>query len=265
MVYSPSDTFVKKRNHNMIYTAVIGTLCITVFSLGMAPSHESASCTSLCFSPLLMTCLQPSEMEREHPRGPGGMDREHRGPNGMKPRMAPNANTQRERTQRMMQVDMVEHIMAVAKEIDPDLAAQLALICESDPEAFQKICRRQGQRLGSLIRLRESDPELYELKVTELKTDAEIYKVTEGLRGLDSEEPQTYAKIAALQGLVRARTALSLRAQTLHLSRLEEHIKGLKHKLQDTSDRFDEIVEERVAQLLMSIRKTSKSETTQAE
>ena len=89
--------------------------------------------------------------------------------------------------------------------------------------------------------------------------------MAEGLRGLDTEQAETQAKIAALQGLVRARTALSLRAQTLHLGRLEEHIQGLQDKLQDTTDRFDEIVTERVTQLLQSIKKTDKPNSPQAE
>jgi len=240
----------------MKHTAILGVLFITVMTLGMSPLHENACCNSYCFSPMLTAYVQPGDMEMEHPRGPNGM---------RPPHMTPSSNKENSGMQRKMPANMVEHVMAVAEEIDPDLAAQLARMCESDPDAFHKICRRQGQRLGSLIRLRESDPELYEVKVTELKTDAEIYKTAEELRGLDKDEPHTQAKIAELQGLVRARTALSLRAQTLHIGRLEDHILGLQAKLKDTTTRFDEIVNERVEQLLLSIQKTNKGEATQAE
>lgn len=248
----------------MKHSAIIGALFFTVFSLGMAPSSESTHFSSFCVSPVFLNCLQPSKMSSDHSRVPGGMDKKTPRDSGSMRSQGTSA-LRLARPAPLMPADMVEHIMAVAKEIDPDLAAQLSLICESDPDAFQKICRRQGKRLGSLIRLRESDPELYEVKVTELKTDAEIYRVAEGLRGLDTEQAETQAKIAALQGLVRARTALSLRAQTLHLGRLEEHIQGLQDKLQDTTDRFDEIVTERVTQLLQSIKKTDKPNSPQAE
>jgi hypothetical protein len=149
--------------------------------------------------------------------------------------------------------NMVEHIMAVANEVDPELAARLMSICEKDPEAFNKIIRKQGRRLGSLVRLRESDPELYEVKVTELKTDAEIYHVAEAIRGEDQGEPSVQAKIVELEGLVRVRTAMSIRAQKLYIQRLERHLVGLQERLDDTSNRFDKIVQDRLGQLLQAV------------
>ncbi len=179
----------------------------------------------------------------------GGMDN-IRGRGRMRPdRMSPNG----EGRNRPMPPNLVEHIMAVAKEIDPELASQLSEMCEKDPDAFDKIIRRQGHRLGSLVRLREDDPELFEVKVTELKTDAEIYHVAESLRGQDSASPSIKAQIAELEGLVRVKTAISIRAQTLYIERLERHLEGLQARLEDTSARFDEIVDERVAQLLHAV------------
>ena len=148
---------------------------------------------------------------------------------------------------------MVEHIMEVAQEIDPELASQLSQMCEMDPEAFDKIVRKQGRRLGSLVRLREDDPELFEVKVTELKTDAEIYHVAESLRGLDIKDSSTKAKIAELEGLVRVKTAISIRAQSLYVERLERHLAALRTRLEDTSLRFDEIVDKRLDQLLQAV------------
>jgi len=150
--------------------------------------------------------------------------------------------------------------LAVANEIDPDLGAQLAAVCAVDPEAFQKIIRRQGRRFGSLIRLREDDPELFEVKVTELKIDAEIYSAAEALRGQDLESPESQAKLAELQGLVRAKTALTLRAQTLYIGRLEKHLDALRNRLEDTSARFDEIVTQRVEQLLNTVQNVKQAE-----
>ncbi len=165
-----------------------------------------------------------------------------------------------------MPANMVEHIMAVASEIDPELAAQLLSMCEKDPEAFNKIIRKQGRRLGSLVHLRESDPELYEVKVTELKTDAEIYQVAEAIRGENQSEPATLAKIVELEGLVRVRTAMSVRAQKLYIQRLERHLSGLQEQLEDTSNRFDEIVQDRLGQLLRAVEiDESNSETMQID
>jgi hypothetical protein len=91
------------------------------------------------------------------------------------------------------------------------------------------------------------------VKVTELKTDAEIYQISEAIRGQNQTDPSTLLNIEELKGLVRLRTAMSIRAQTLYIERLEQHIVGLRTKLDDTSNRFDEIVNERLNQLLQAI------------
>ena len=224
--------------------AILGAFCVVVLSLGMAPPNDTS-----CMVPTFMVCLQP-----ENDLGFGAQD----DPAGMRrPKFRPSDRSNDTRgqfdTERKMPKNMVEHVMAVANEIDPDLAAQLAAVCAADPEAFQKIIRRQGRRFGSLIRLREDDPELFEVKVAELKTDAEIYSAAEALRGQDMKSPKSQAKLAELQGLVRAKTALTLRAQTLYIGRLEKHLNALKSRLEDTSVRFDEIVAQRVEQLLATV------------
>jgi hypothetical protein len=68
------------------------------------------------------------------------------------------------------------------------------------------------------------------------------------------ESPESQAKLADLQGLVRAKTALTLRAQTLYIGRLEKHLDALRGRLEDTSVRFDEIVAQRVDQLLNTVQ-----------
>jgi hypothetical protein len=57
-------------------------------------------------------------------------------------------------------------------------------------------------------------------------------------------------------------TALSIRAQTLYIKRLERHLEGLRTQLEDTTSRFDEIVEQRVEQLLQENNKEKSEEPT---
>jgi hypothetical protein len=237
MAYSRSDT--------MKQIAILGALCITVLTLGMAPPNDTSCCGTTCLMPAYLMCLQPEQDT------PAGMRR---------PKLRSNATRDQLEADRKMPKNMVEHVLAVANEIDPDLAAQLSAVCTADPEAFQKIIRRQGRRFDSLIRLREDDPELFEVKVTELKTDAEIYSAAEALRGQDLESPESQAKLAELQGLVRAKTALTLRAQTLYIGRLEKHLDALRNRLEDTSARFDEIVTQRVEQLLNTVQNVKQAE-----
>ncbi len=248
MAYSWSNTMKR--------TAIIGFLFITLMAFGMAAPSDTSCCGPTCLMPAFMTCLQPpSEKGFEHPRGSAGMHR----PNRKSNTTMSNDDIQFGKD-RKITPNMVEHVMAVANEIDPDLAAQLETMCENDPDAFQKIIRRQGRRLRSLVSLRENDPELFEVKVAEFKTDAEIYRASETLRGQDKEAPEFQAKVVALQGLVRAKTALKLRAQTLYIGRLERHIDALRQELDDTTTRFDEIVDDRVEQLLNTVQNVKQDE-----
>jgi len=157
----------------------------------------------------MMFLQTTSEEQRYKDAGEVTKGQGRKRPDRIKPRSDGRNAFSRER---QMPANMVEHVMAVAMEVDPELAEQLKSMCEKDPDAFNKIIRRQGRRMGSLIHLRESDPELFEVKVTELKTDAEIYHVAQNLKGQDPDNPSTQARIAELEGLVRVKTAISIRA-----------------------------------------------------
>jgi hypothetical protein len=235
----------------------LGLFCIVLLLLGMKEPSTQTCCSLNCTTSCLMMYLQtPTDdhpkAERDYPRGQGKVRMDRMKPNG-------------EGMNRTMPVNMVEHIMEVAAEIDPELASKLSVMCEKDPDAFDKIVRRQGHRLGSLIRLREQDPELFEVKVTELKTDAEIYHVAESLRGQDLEDPNMKAKLVELEGLVRVKTAISIRSQMLSIERLERHIEALRTRIEDTSLRFDEIVIKRLDQLLNAVGDESANQPPQTD
>ncbi|MDP6541956.1 MAG: hypothetical protein QGF07_04130 [Phycisphaerales bacterium] len=213
------------------------SMIVTILSLGfIAP--ESGCQEASCIAPLCLTQVSDRgqgidrRLGNDHPKG--------RGPRDGRLMMDE------------MPQHMVERVMEIAKEIDPELADRLSCMCRDDPEAFSRLIRRQGRRLGSLVELRDSDPDLFEVKVNELKLDAEIFKTTKSIRKLGVEEEVSQAQIATLRGLVRAKTALNIRKQTLYIERLERHLEGLREKLADTSARFDEVVEEQVEHLLQS-------------
>ena len=227
---------------------ILGLLITFLMMMGMRAPIVQTCCGWNETTSCLLFCLQPpidgSELEIDTKRE---SDRARMRPERQKPK---GVGIKPFKSDRQLPENMVEHIMEVAKEIDPELATQLMSMCEKDPKAFNKIVRKQGRRLGSLIRLRDADPELFEVKVTELKIDAEIYHVAEDIRGKDRTSSMIQAHIAELEGLVRVRTALSIRAQTLYIERLEKHLLGLRTRLEDTTEKFDEIVGDRVGQLL---------------
>lgn len=248
-VYRVTNRDVRRTTMKRII--IIGAFFTLIyFGLGMT-QHVSSStygieCSSQCIAMLLQQDSPlPERNSGNHPQmiDRARPDRKMRGDKPPVDGRGPGAD-------RPMTQNMIEHVMAVAKEVDPELAEQLSSICEKDPDAFEKIVRRQGRRMGSFIRLRDSDPELFEVKVAELKTDAEIFHLADELRGKDVNDSSIQGHLANLRGLVRAKMGLSIRVQSLYIERLEHHLEGLRGRLEDTTIRFDEIVEERVNHLL---------------
>ena len=244
-------------------TIVFGALFTTMMALGMYSSNMHQCCYMTCVEANLMVPLQPVDGLKTPPDTK--LERNDQSPRVRPERFGHNGEQTRERRGSFgtgpIPPQMLEHVIAVATEIDPDLASQLSSICAADPAAFEKIIRRQGRRFGSLVRLRESDPELFEVKVAELKTDAEIYFVTESLKGSKVNDSAIQAQLMQLRGLIRAKIALSIRAQTLYIERLERHLDGLRNRLKNTTSRFDEIVDERV-EMLLQLNEEEKSEKT---
>jgi len=231
-------------------TTLIATATIQTSLFGVS-SFDQSCCPSTCSQQCIILCttfgFAPDEVEPSQRTVQRDLNR-------ARPDRRPPKEGQEGRApwieQRQLPENMTEHIMAVAEEIDPDLANQLKHMCEEDPEGFEKIIRRQGRRLGSLVRLRDADPELFVIKVNELKTDAEIGKVTQTIRKAGVKDPMFLAHVMELRALVRAKAALSLRAKSLYIERMEKHLIAMRQDLEDTSSNFDQIVEDRIDKLI---------------
>ena len=239
----------------------LGIFLTTMVTLGMSCSSTQQCCYVTCLEANMMVPLRPGDGLKPTSGiklNPNGRDRPER--------IGINGEQARERRTsfgagRPIPARMLEHVRAVLSEIDPELASQLSAICAADPAAYAQIIRRQGRRILPLVRMRESEPERFEVKVAELKLDAEIYFVTEGLKGSNMSDPAIQAQLMQLRGLIRAKTALSIRAQTLRIERVERELDGLRTRLQETTFQFDKIVDERVEELLQEINEEKSKES----
>ena len=154
-------------------------------------------------------------------------------------------------------LEFVEHVMAVAKEVDPALAAYLKQMCVEDPEGFDKVIRRQGRRLVPLIRLRDSDPTLFELQLGQLKTDAEIIQVSQVLKEAGADDDDFLARIAELKALIHAKTRLSVEIKLLQIDRIQTHLLKLQEEVAEMNADIDSIVDSRVSQLVETMNEKS--------
>ncbi len=149
-----------------------------------------------------------------------------------------------------------EHVMVIAEEIDPAIAAYLKSMCSEDPEGFERVIRRQGRRLASLMHLKEVDPELYDIRLSGLKTDAEIIRVTQAMQLAGPEDPQLQANAAELRALIGARIKNATLAKEHDIVRLQQKIERLQEEIAETENQFDALVEKRFNQLFDVVQNT---------
>ena len=246
-------------------TTLIASVTLQTTLFGMSPIDQICgpnTCSQQCI--FLCTTIEfaPDDVETDTRFGQRDKDR-------MRPNRRPPREDQEGRPrwpeQRQLPENMTEQIMAVTEEIAPDLANQLKQMCEQDPEGFEKIINRQGRRLGSLVRLRDADPELFEIKVNEIKTDAEIGRLTQSIRKTGVKDPKFLARVMELRALVRAKAALSLRAKSLYIERMEQHLKAMREDLEETTANFDQIVEDRIDKLIKVVYEEDSQNPTKEE
>jgi hypothetical protein len=152
---------------------------------------------------------------------------------------------------RRLSPELIEACLEVAAQVDPSMADRLRSICDVDPDAFELVMQRSGQRVLGLARIREEDPELYESKINELRIEARVNRVARQMRDLrrQGDVPAADQLETQLRGLLRIQVALSIKARGDSIRRLEEHLGALREQLARQVDEFDDIVERQMEDL----------------
>lgn len=164
-------------------------------------------------------------------------------------RASTTSRTER-RTAEAFSPELIEQCLEVAAEVDPELAANLREIRRKSPgPAFERAIRNARHLVG-LVRLKERDPQLYEIKVTLLQLDAQI-EVLAGELDMSRAVPSgaTAELEDQLRNLVRQQVGLSIAARGMYLRRLRENMKSLQDQLAQDSANFERTVEQRMRAL----------------
>lgn len=143
----------------------------------------------------------------------------------------------------------IDEIIVVAGEISPEWGESLRSRQASDPEGLRAAIAGAGPRLVSLAVLKRSHPDLYRIRVedlriqNELKTLAQDYRLS--LEKGDARAPQLEAE---LRRKVERQVDLDLRASAMELQALDEQVKKmvdqLKTEAQQRGARIDQVLEE---------------------
>ena len=157
----------------------------------------------------------------------------------------------RRRPGRPLSPKLVELCLEVARDVEPELANRLEAIRQRSPgPAFERAIRN-ARHLRGLVDLKQRDPQVYELKVRELRLDAQIDSVLKQLAGARQTSSEAAETIEAhVRGLVRQQVAASIASRGMYLLRLKENLTSLQEQLAHDAANFEEAVERRMEALI---------------
>ena len=183
--------------------------------------------------------------------GHGEKRPEHARPTGIESTLPRAPRLPQNRFTGTLSPEMIDGCIEVARDLDPALADRMAAQRGENFTELEQLIRHKGRRLLDLWQLKQRDESLYELKVLELKTDAEVVEVAAALRSARAEgNVQESTRLEQeLRILLRMQMAFALKAREDYICRLKEHIERLEDELQDDYVNFDERVELRLRQL----------------
>jgi hypothetical protein len=154
-----------------------------------------------------------------------------------------------------LSLSMILRCMAVAREVDPDLAARLDMIRRDRSEADFRRAMSQARHLVGLVRLKEENPQLYGIKVAELHVQAQVDRTLEQLIGARQAAAPVDEYEQELKRLVTQQVGYSLVARGMSLRRLNEHVEALRQELDHDMQpgNFGPAVQRRLQELLKRV------------
>ena len=165
---------------------------------------------------------------------------------------------------RRLTPELIEQCLEVAREVKPLLASRLERLRRDSTEAqFEQAMRRNARHLVGLVRLRERNPGLYDLKMRELQTGEEIQRVTAQLREALDTGSTAHAQLLEIElhALVQLQASQSIEARGRYLLLIQEHAEALKQQIEDEASNFEQTVEQRFQEILDQIKSSSATST----
>ena len=167
---------------------------------------------------------------------------------------------------RQLSPEMVQRCLEVAPDVDPELAERLETLRKTRGEtAFERSIRRARHLVG-LVRLKDRDPRLYDVKVQELQLDAKVTRTLEALREARDFSGDGTILVdnleEALYQLVRTQVSLSIASRGMYFQVLQDHVKAARAQLDEEGKNFRKTVEKRYRELLEELEAESEPELT---
>ena len=154
-----------------------------------------------------------------------------------------------------MSTEDYERLIAVADDISPEWASSLRARLGEDPENARADMRRYGRRLFGLAMLKDTNPELYKVRIAELALKKGIRDQASRYHAILATDPGQAEVIASsLKEMVAESVDLELRARALELKALDQAVRELRDRLMsevtDSKQKAERIWQELLAEPL---------------
>jgi hypothetical protein len=121
----------------------------------------------------------------------------------------------------------------MARDVSPELATQLAEQCTKSPDEMSQAMRQSARRLVALAVLKERNPDLYAIRVEDVRLQLELRTLGDAYRAAEAAGDAT--KVAALgvqiAAKVRVQVDIDLKARAQELVALDEQMKAMRDDL----------------------------------
>ena len=146
-----------------------------------------------------------------------------------------------------MPQEMIDRVIAVARDVSPDLAKQLEEKRSVAPDDMSQAMRQSARRLVALAVLKDRNPGLYAIRVEDVRLQLELRTLGESYRAAQAAGDATKAKALETQiaGKVKAQVDVDLRGRAQELVALDEQMQAMRDDLVQEQKRTAERVAER--------------------
>jgi hypothetical protein len=159
---------------------------------------------------------------------------------------------ERQRVSPSSSAEAVMSCLEVARDIDPELGRELVRKHEKNPAEFEHALRtgQVGRGLWSLVQLRQRDPHLYQLKISEMTQALQINRKAAELHEAmkTSDTGRIDSLKTQLRELLQLQLAMSLKSRGEYLCAIEDQVKKLRDEIEHDAKNFHSIVDARLRQ-----------------
>ena len=146
----------------------------------------------------------------------------------------------------------LDEVIAVVREIDPQVAERIENAKEDRPGAKLMMIRRSFPQVFDLVKLREDDPAMYELRVEDVRMHKQAGQLARQYHQAKRDEDDRAADDFEdeLEELVEAHFDVRQEIRELELERLEQRVEALKEALDDRKRDKNDLIDDRLEKML---------------